>query len=178
MNYGYAGLESELNPLRLIAGDEAERYCVQLYHYAAAPIDLRDKDVVEVSCGRGGGSSYVKRYLNAKSVTGIDLSANQIEFCRRVHKVPGLRFVQGAAEDIPLPDECFDAIINIEASCLYQDTAKFFKEVSRHPVCIRIPPSSLKRSSGFFAQAATSFMPTSIEPATLTICLPNWTDRA
>jgi ubiquinone/menaquinone biosynthesis C-methylase UbiE len=128
MNYGYAGLESELNPLRLIAGDEAERYCVQLYHYAAAPIDLRDKDVVEVSCGRGGGSSYVKRYLNAKSVTGIDLSANQIEFCRRVHKVPGLRFVQGAAEDIPLPDECFDAIINIEASCLYQDTAKFFKE--------------------------------------------------
>jgi SAM-dependent methyltransferase len=131
MNYGYAGLESELNPLRLMAGDEAERYCIQLYHYAAAPIDLRDKDVVEVSCGRGGGSSYVKRYLNAKSVTGIDLSANQIEFCRRVHKVPGLRFVQGAAEDIPLPDECFDAIINIEASCLYQDTAKFFKEVFR-----------------------------------------------
>lgn len=131
MNYGYANLESRLHPLRLCAGDEPERYCIQLYHHVTAPVDLCDKDVVEVSCGRGGGSSYVMRYLNARSVTGIDLSGNQIEFCRRVHKVPGLRFMQGVAEDIPLPDGCSDAIINIEASCLYQDTAKFFNEVFR-----------------------------------------------
>jgi ubiquinone/menaquinone biosynthesis C-methylase UbiE len=131
MNYGYANFETKLQPLRLSAGDESERYCVQLYQHATAPINLHDKDVVEVSCGRGGGSSYVMRYLNARSVTGVDLSGNQIEFCRRVHKVPGLRFMQGNAEDLPLPDECADVIINIEASCLYEDTVKFFDEVFR-----------------------------------------------
>lgn len=132
MNYGYAHLDgSRQKRLRLEACDEAERYCIQLYHRVAAPLDLRGKDVLEVSCGRGGGASFVKRYLKAKTVTAIDLSSNQIDFCRRVHKAPGLRFLQGAAEDIPLPDECVDAIVNIEASCLYQDTDKFFSEVFR-----------------------------------------------
>ena len=131
MNYGYADLNGRQQRLRLEPRDEAERYCIQLYNRAAAGIDLHAKDVAEISCGRGGGASYVKRYLGAKTVTAIDLSPNQIEFCRRVHKVPGLRFLQGAAEDIPLPDQCVDAIVNIEASCLYQDTARFFSEVFR-----------------------------------------------
>lgn len=131
MNYGYADLDGRQDRLRLEARDEAERYCIQLYQHAAAGIDLRDKDVVEVSCGRGGGASYVKRYLRAKTVTAVDFSVNQIEFCQRVHRVPGLRFLQGNAEDIPLPDECVDAVVNIEASCHYQDTAKFFSEVFR-----------------------------------------------
>jgi SAM-dependent methyltransferase len=132
MNYGYAHVDDgRQKRLRLAACDEAERYCIQLYHRAAAPLDLRGKDVVEVSCGRGGGASFLKRYLKAKNVTAIDLSANQIEFCQRVHRVPGLRFLRGNAEDIPLPDECVDAIVNIEASCHYQDTAKFFREVFR-----------------------------------------------
>lgn len=131
MNYGYADIEGGEERLRLEACDEAERYCIQLYQHAVTGLDLSGKDVVEVSCGRGGGASYVKRYLNAKTVTAIDLSPNQIDFCRRVHQVPGLRFLQGAAEDIPLPDECVDVIVNIEASCLYQDTAKFFGEIFR-----------------------------------------------
>jgi len=130
MNYGYAE-DGGSAPLALRPDDEAERYCIQLYDNAAAAVDLAAKDVVEVSCGRGGGASYVKRYLGARSVTGVDLSANQIDFCRRVHKVAGLRFLQADAGDIPLPDGCVDAVINIEASCLYPDAGKFFDEVFR-----------------------------------------------
>ena len=104
MNFGYADLDGRQKRLRLDERDEAERYCFQLYHHAAAGTDLRGRDVVEVSCGRGGGASFVKRYLMAKTVTAIDLSPVQIDFCRRVHGIPGLRFLQGDAEDIPLPD--------------------------------------------------------------------------
>jgi ubiquinone/menaquinone biosynthesis C-methylase UbiE len=131
MNYGYADLDGREERLRLDPCDEAERYCVQLYNHAVTGLDLSGKDVVEVSCGRGGGASFVKRYLRARTVTAVDLSLNQIEFCRRVHRIPGLQFLQGAAEEIPLHDECADAIINIEASCLYQDTEKFFGEIVR-----------------------------------------------
>ncbi len=131
MNYGYADLDGTVAMPRLDARDEQERYCIQLYHYAVAGVELDDKDVVEVSCGRGGGAAYIKRYLNPRSVTGIDLSARQIEFCRRVHRLPGLRFLQGEADNIPLPDKSADVIVNIEASCLYPDTDKFFSEVNR-----------------------------------------------
>ena len=86
MNYGYADLDGTVAMPRLDARDEQERYCIQLYHYAVAGVELDDKDVVEVSCGRGGGAAYIKRYLKPRSVTGIDLSARQIEFCRRVHR--------------------------------------------------------------------------------------------
>lgn len=142
MNYGYAELGERPETIRLDSRDEDERYCYQLYHHVAAGLDLHGKDVVEVSCGRGGGASYIKRYLGAKSVTGVDLATNQVAFCRRVHRAPGLRFVRGAAENIPLPDQCADAVINIEASCLYRDPYKFFKEVHR-----------LLRPGGWFAYA-------------------------
>ena len=131
MNYGYADLDAKAVVPRLEARDEPERYCIQLYHHAAVGVELDDKDVVEVSCGRGGGAAYIKRYLKPRSVTGIDLSARQIEFCRRAHRLPGLRFLQGEADNIPLPDECADVIVNIEASCLYPDTDRFFSEVNR-----------------------------------------------
>lgn len=131
INYGYADTDGHEQRLALDAADEAERYCLQLYRHAIGQVELRERDVVEVSCGRGGGAAFVRRYLGARSVTGVDLSAQQIDFCRRIHRLPGLHFVQGAAEDIPLPDQCADAVVNIEASCLYQDTAKFFAEVAR-----------------------------------------------
>ena len=131
MNYGYADLDETAAVLRLEARDEPERYCIQLYHHAAAGVDLRDKDVVEVSCGRGGGAAYITRYLKPRSVTGVDFSARQIEFCRRRHRLPGLRFLQGEADNIPIAEKSADVIVNIEASCLYPDIDKFFREVTR-----------------------------------------------
>ena len=131
MNYGYADLDEKATVLGLEARDEPERYCIQLYHHAAAAVDLRDKDVVEVSCGRGGGAAYITRYLKPRSVTGIDFSAGQIAFCRRIHRLPGLRFLRGEADNIPVTDKCADVIVNIEASCLYPDVDKFFREVTR-----------------------------------------------
>jgi SAM-dependent methyltransferase len=128
MNYGY---DYDGAPPRLEPEDEAERYCSQLYHQAVGSLDLSGKDVLEISCGRGGGASYVKRYLGARTMTGLDLSENQIDFCRRVHRIPGLSFVAGPAEAVPLPDASFDVVINVEASCLYRDTAQFFREVNR-----------------------------------------------
>ena len=83
------------------------------------------------SPGRGGGASYLSRYLGPRSVTGIDISPRAIAFCRRVHDNPGLRFRVGDAERIPARDNSVDAVVNVEASFCYASLDRFLAEVTR-----------------------------------------------
>jgi SAM-dependent methyltransferase len=131
MNYGFADESEWGQTIPLDKKYEWERFCHQLYHHVAQGADLSHKDVVEVSCGRGGGAAYVHRTFGTRSVIGIDIAQRAVEFCRRVHRSPRLRFVQGDAEDIPLVDESADAVINVEASFCYGDIDRFFAEVAR-----------------------------------------------
>jgi ubiquinone/menaquinone biosynthesis C-methylase UbiE len=124
----------EENPpmaLPLSASDERDRFHIQLYHRTAAQVDLSGKRVLEVSCGHGGGASYLMRTLHPASYTGVDLNPAGIEFCRRRHQLPGLDFVQANAENLPFADEAFDVVINVEASHLYFRFSRFLAEVAR-----------------------------------------------
>ena len=131
MNYGYAGLGALANTVSLNACDEPHQLPIQLYHHLASAVKLEGKDVLEVSCGRGGGASFVKRYHRPSLLVGIDRTPQAIACCRRTHRLPGLSFLQCDAEDILFGDECFDAVINVEASHLYGDVAAFLAEVKR-----------------------------------------------
>ena len=130
MNYGYVDRDSNTK-LQLDSCDEAERYCVQLYHHVANAIPLIGLKVLEVGCGRGGGASYVKRYLQPKSLTGVDFSQSNINFCRQKYQIPGLNFELGDAEALQFEDNSFDAVINVESSHCYQHPDQFFAEVNR-----------------------------------------------
>jgi SAM-dependent methyltransferase len=131
MNYGYAGDGEDPYTIALAPEDEAERYCHQLYLNAVGGFDLIGRDVVEVSCGRGGGARFVHKYLHPRTVTGLDIAAGAVGFCRQVHRANGLRFLQGDAEELPLFDESADAVINVEASFCYGDFEAFLAEVRR-----------------------------------------------
>ena len=129
LNYGYE--EDPPLALPLAASDEPDRFPIQLYHRTATQVDLAGKKVLEVSCGHGGGASYLMRTLHPASYTGLDLNTIGIEFCRKRHNLPGLDFVQGNAESLPFPDQSFDAVINVEAAINYQNASRFFAEVER-----------------------------------------------
>jgi len=131
LNYGYAYLDVKVQPLRLAEEDEPNRYPLQLYDCVASAVDLRGRDVLEVGSGRGGGASFVKRYLGARTMTGVDYSEKAVAFCQQHYRVDGLRFVHGDAENLPLEDGQFDAVINIESSHCYGVMARFLAEVRR-----------------------------------------------
>jgi ubiquinone/menaquinone biosynthesis C-methylase UbiE len=117
--------------LPLSPADELNRACIQLYHHVATQVELRGKNILEVSCGHGGGASYLTRTLQPERYTGLDLNPVGIRFCRQRHVVGGLSFVQGDAGNLPFADNSFDAVINVEASHCYPDFPRFLAEVAR-----------------------------------------------
>jgi ubiquinone/menaquinone biosynthesis C-methylase UbiE len=129
LNYGYE--EDPPMGLPLVASEVPNRFGIQLYHRVATQADLNGKQVLEVSCGHGGGASYLVRTLRPASYTGLDFNPDGIAFCRRKHNVSGLDFVHGDAESLPVADESFDAVINVEASHAYPRLPRFLAEVVR-----------------------------------------------
>lgn len=130
MNYGYQSLNGDPK-LILEEKDEIDRYCIQLYDYVVNKVEVKDKDVLEIGSGRGGGASYISRYYKPKTYTAIDISPSVIKFCNKYHKVDGLKFVTGVAEEPPFANESFDVVVNVESARCYKSIKKFFEEVHR-----------------------------------------------
>jgi SAM-dependent methyltransferase len=131
MNYGFAGGADGDRLRALTPEEEAQRVCCRLYDEVARAQPMAGKDVVEVSCGRGGGSAFVGRHMKPRTMTGIDIANAAIDFCRRVHRSGNLRFLQGDAESLPLFDESCDVAINVESSFCYGDFDRFLSEIHR-----------------------------------------------
>jgi ubiquinone/menaquinone biosynthesis C-methylase UbiE len=129
INSGYE--EDPPMALPLVASDEPNRFFIQLYHRIATQVDLTGKRVLEVSCGHGGGASYLVRTLSPASYTGLDLNPDGVDFCRKSHNLPDLDFVHGDAENLPFPDQSFDAVLNVESSLCYPSLPHFLAEMAR-----------------------------------------------
>jgi SAM-dependent methyltransferase len=131
MNYGYAPTGLDVGAPPLSSSDEPDRLCIQLYLHAIGGFDLRDRDVLEVGSGRGGGASFISRYLQPRSMTGMDFSPEAVELCNRHRLAPGLAFVCGDAQSMPFSASSFDAVVNIESSHCYESMDTFLSEVCR-----------------------------------------------
>ncbi|HYP13451.1 MAG TPA: class I SAM-dependent methyltransferase [Bryobacteraceae bacterium] len=130
MNLGYAPLDGDLR-LDLQAAEEPNRYGFQLYHHVASAVDLSGLDVLEVGCGRGGGTYYVMRQFKPASLIGLDFSSECVTLATNRYKHPGLSFAKGDAENLPYKDGTMDAVINIESTHCYGNVERFLSEVYR-----------------------------------------------
>jgi SAM-dependent methyltransferase len=127
MNYGYA-----TEGMPVANASEPELYCQQLYRHVVGHTPLSGKRLLEVSSGRGGGAAFMMVAFRPARLLGVDISEQNVAIARsRGARIPGLTFEVGRAEQLPVADGSFDAVINVEASHLYDDHAKFFAEVRR-----------------------------------------------
>ena len=131
MNYGYAEAGGPIRTFDLQPQDEAERYPIALYRHVATLAPLMGRDVLEVGSGRGGGASFVARYLKPRRMVGLDFSGRAVAFSNRQYAIANLHFQEGDAERLPFDDHSFDSVINVESSFCYPSIDRFFGEVRR-----------------------------------------------
>lgn len=130
MNYGYVP-NSQEPALTLPENPKLQKYPLQMYHYLALKAPLQSKNVLEVGSGRGGGANHVATALSPASYVGLDLAQSAVDLANRLHKADNLKFIQGSAEAIPLPDNSIDVVLNVESCHAYGSVPKFISEVKR-----------------------------------------------
>jgi SAM-dependent methyltransferase len=130
LNYGYVPTDDHNESSFDIREGTFNANSVRLVFEVIGPLDLNDRTIVEIGCGRGGNSALVAEKFDAR-VIGIDMSSEAIDFCRRRHLGATTDFRVGDALNIPLADGSCDAVINVESSHSYGNLAKFLSEVRR-----------------------------------------------
>lgn len=141
LNYGY----TDASESSRVPKGHSERYCLALYEHTVRDTDLAGTRVLEVSCGRGGGASFVMNAFDVSEYVGIDLSDENIRIASA--RGDGPSFIKGNAEELPFDDASFNVVINIEASHLYDDRQAFFAEVMR----VLKPGGSFCYTDGYWA---------------------------
>ena len=128
MNYGFSDMDQDI---LLDKHDEHNRCSLQLYHQLAVETDLKNKDIVEIGCGRGGGLSYIVKSFSPASAIGVDLISQAISFCKRFYSLNNVSFRQGDAQKLNLECNSCDIVISVESSDRYPDMPAFLSEVLR-----------------------------------------------
>jgi SAM-dependent methyltransferase len=130
LNYGYLPTASDNEAAFAIREGTFNANSVRLVFEVIGSIDLNDRTIVEIGCGRGGNSRVVAEKFSAE-VVGIDMSSEAIAFCRKTHLNGSIDFHVGDALNLPLADGFCDAVLNVESSHSYGNLPKFLNEVRR-----------------------------------------------
>ena len=82
------------------------------HRYAVALECARDRDVLDIACGEGYGSSLVAAV--ARKVIGVDIDDVSIRHAASRYPAPNLSFRVGSATAIPLDDRSIDVVVSFE----------------------------------------------------------------
>jgi len=125
MNHGY------YPPYDFIKEEDQDfKNQVSLYLSLFDNLRFKNKNILEVGCGRGGGIKALNKYFNFKEVHACDLNERNIEYCKTNNNTK-INFKVLDAQNLDYPSNHFDIIINVESSHNYQNFPLFFNEVKR-----------------------------------------------
>lgn len=104
------------------------------YHFDLADLQEGD-DVLDLGSGSGMDVFVASLHVGESgSVTGLDMTDEQLEKARRLRDEAGIenvRFEQGYIEDLPFEDDSFDVVVSNGVINLSAQKDRVFEEVSR-----------------------------------------------
>lgn len=125
MNHGYAPSLNIIDEEDFLFKNQ-----ITLYLQMFENINVSNKKILEVGCGRGGGASSIKKYLNPLEISACDFNLSNIKYCID-NQSSDIIFKHSDAQELLYPDKYFDIVINVESSHCYNNIDLFFTEVSR-----------------------------------------------
>lgn len=103
LSYKYQWIYDTISKLAAIAvGGETRFRQLALENLELTP----DTKILDLCCGAGQTTGFLVQY--SQGVTGLDLSPVALERAKK--NVPQAAYVEGAAENMPLPDNQFDVV--------------------------------------------------------------------
>ena len=118
-----------------VPGESFKASLARHEHYIAHILGLRPGMVVaDLGCGVGGPLMEIARFSGAK-IVGINSNAYQLERARRYAREADLAhltdFLNCDFLNVDAPDESFDAVYSIEATCCAPDKLSIYGEAFR-----------------------------------------------
>lgn len=125
MNHGYYPPHNFIKKQNINFKNQASLY-LSLFDN----LDVNNKNILEIGCGRGGGIQTLSEFFNFKKIYACDLNKKNIEYCIKNNKNK-INFQVSNAENLNYKNNMFDIVVNVESSHCYQNPELFFSEVKR-----------------------------------------------
>lgn len=104
------------------------QYHINRYNFASKFVE--GKVVLDIACGVGYGSSYLKT-KGAREVVGGDISEDNLKYAKAHYRKEGLFFVQMDATSLSCPDGYFDVVVSFETIEHLREYSRFLSECDR-----------------------------------------------
>ncbi len=104
--------------------EEKSRFYTTLTQYKE-----KNKKILEIGCGAGGGTLYLKSLLEPKEIIGVDISKTAVEKTQKKGIVA--HTINVSEERLPFKDEVFDLVVSFEVIEHVFDTGSFIEEIKR-----------------------------------------------
>lgn len=101
---------------------------ISLYLLLIKNINIENKKLLDISCGRGGGLYLYNNLYNFDKLCGIDINQKNILFCYQQNK--NIDFYVMDSNNITFSDKSFDIVTEIDSFYHIKDLKNFFTKIN------------------------------------------------
>lgn len=115
---------------RFIPGQSNGEIELEHYHrYLVASDLVAGKNVLDIACGEGYGSSILA--ARASMVLGVDISPEAVSHANKRYKAENLKFILGTCSSIPLKNDTVDIVVSFETIEHHDEHDEMMSEIKR-----------------------------------------------
>ena len=114
---------------RFIPTEQGKIRLEHYHRYAIVQDIVKQKDILDVACGEGYGSSFMADV--ARSVVGVDISDEAVQHASSTYTKANLMFRQGSATALDFNDASFDVVVSFETIEHLAEQAQMLAEIRR-----------------------------------------------